>query len=194
MKKLGFDLILLGDPTSGKDTQASILTKKYFLSPVESGKQWRKMVQKNDFYGRWLKRTFGKGYPAPVEIVKKFLSDSIKKSSSNKNLIFIGNPRLKPEAQFAVKLLKQYQRDFFVLYLKLPDKEIYRRAEHRKVQEDNRVNTKRRIDWTKKQVGKTVKYFKGINKLKFVNGKQSIQKVSKDIQSIIHDYSRSRAN
>ena len=28
MKKLGFDLILLGDPTSGKDTQAAILIKK----------------------------------------------------------------------------------------------------------------------------------------------------------------------
>ena len=42
MKKLGFDLILLGDPTAGKDTQAAILMKKYELKSVESGKEWRK--------------------------------------------------------------------------------------------------------------------------------------------------------
>src|SRR5258708_23763593 len=45
MKKLGFDLILLGDPASGKDTQAAILEKKYSLYPVASGVFFRKLLK-----------------------------------------------------------------------------------------------------------------------------------------------------
>lgn len=184
-KKLGFDLILLGDPTSGKDTQAKFLMRKFALKPVESGKQWRLMVKKNDFRGRWLKRTFGKGYPTPVAIVKWFLNMKVKAASKHQDLIFIGNPRLKPEAQFLVKLLNQRYRDFFVLYLKLPENEIYLRAKNRMIQEDTQANTRRRIVWTKKQVSKTVKYFQKMGKLKFINGNQSIQKVHRDIIKVL---------
>lgn len=194
MKRLGFDLIILGDPTAGKDTQAAILMKKYSLQPVESGKQWRVMVKKNDSRGRWLRRTFGKGYPTPVAIVKWFLKNKVKSAPKNKDLIFIGNPRLKPEAQFLVKLLEGRCRDFFVLYLKLPEKEVYLRAERRMAQEDDRNITKKRIAWHKVQVSKTVKYFQSHKKLKYISGQQSIKKVELDIQKAINDYSRSKRN
>jgi len=190
MKRLGFDLILLGDPTAGKDTQALLLMEKHPFKPVETGKQWRIMVKKNDFNGKWLKRTFGLGHPAPVAIVKWFLNKKVKDASKSEDLIFIGNPRLKPEAQFLVKLLKQKQRDFLVLYLKLPEKEIYARAAKRIVQEDTVERTKRRIDWTKHQVGKTVDYFKKLNKIEFVNGSQTIKQVAKDIEKAISAHAR----
>jgi adenylate kinase len=190
MKRLGFDLIILGDPTSGKDTQVDLLKKKYFLKPVETGKQWRIMVKKNDFNGRWLKRTFGLGHPAPVAIVKWFLNKKVKDIGKSEDLIFVGNPRLKPEAQFLIKLLKQKNRDYFVLYLKLPEKEIYARAAKRKIQEDTKEKTKRRIDWTKRQVGKTVKYFQSLGKLKFINGNQTIKQVSNEIGRAINDYKK----
>lgn len=186
--KLGFDLILLGDPASGKDTQASLLMQKYNLTPVETGKQWRKMVKINNFYGKWLKRTFGQGYPAPVKIVKWFLKNKITKQPKEKDLIFIGNPRLKPEAQFLKKILKNRQRDFFVVYLRLSVKEIFRRAQNRVVQEDTKKITERRIVWTKEQVSKTVKYFQSLKKLKLINGNKHISKVHQDILKAINDY------
>lgn len=189
-------MILLGDPASGKDTQADLLMKKYAFQPVESGKQWRMMVKKNDFRGRWLKRTFELGHPAPVAIVKWFLNKRVKDASKNKNIIFIGNPRLKPEAQFLVKLLHEKHRDFFVFYIKLPEGEIYSRVLKRRNQEaDTRLRTKRRIEWHKKQVlAKTMKYFLSMHKAKFINGNQSIKKVTQDIQKAINDYTRSSRN
>jgi adenylate kinase family enzyme len=45
-----------------------------------------------------------------------------------------------------------------------------------------------RIAWHKDQVGKTVKYFKGLNKLKVINGNQPIPKVTKDILKEIEKY------
>ncbi len=170
--------------------------KKYAFQPVESGKQWRMMVKKNDFRGRWLKRTFELGHPAPVAIVKWFLNKRVKDASKNKNIIFIGNPRLKPEAQFLVKLLHEKHRDFFVFYIKLPEGEIYSRVLKRRNQEaDTRLRTKRRIEWHKKQVlAKTMKYFLSMHKAKFINGNQSIKKVTQDIQKAINDYTRSSRN
>lgn len=194
MKRLGFDLILLGDPTSGKNTQADLLMRKYDFKAVESGKQWRIMVKKNDFYGKWLRRTFSKGRPTPVAIVKWFLKNKVASAVKGKDLIFIGTPRLKPEAQFLVGIFNKKKRDFLALYLKLPEKEIYLRAGRRRVQEDERKITEKRIGWHKTQVSKTVKYFQKLNKLKFIDGKQPIAKVSKDIQKAINDYQRSKRN
>lgn len=187
-KRLNFDLILLGDPTSGKDTQAGILTKYYALRSVESGKHWRAMAKKNNAQGRWLRRTMSLGHPTPVVLMKKFLRDQLKNVPKNKDLIFVGNPRLKPEAMLLKKLLDEKHRDFFVIYLRLPEKEILKRTSLRQrlFSEDKGVSN--RIRYHKEQVSKTVAYFKGLGKLKTVNGDQSIKSVSADIQKIIHDY------
>src|SRR6188472_4455987 len=98
-KKLGFDLIVLGDPTAGKDTQAAILMRKYTMKPVESGKHWRIMAKKKNKEGAWLRRTMSLGYPTPVVLMKKFIINSFRNISSKQDLVFIGNPKLKPEAQ-----------------------------------------------------------------------------------------------
>jgi adenylate kinase family enzyme len=117
------------------------------------------------------------------------LNNKVKEAPKNEDLIFIGNPRLKPEAQFLVKLMNEKGRNFLVLYLKLSEKEIYLRAEKRKAQEDERIITRRRIVWHKKQVSKTVKYLQSLGKLKFINGNQTIKQVSNDIEKAIEGYS-----
>lgn len=190
MKKLGFDLILLGDPTSGKDTQAAFLIKKYFLKPVESGKYWRAIAKKKNTEGAWLRRTMCLGFPAPVVLMKKFLKENVDNVPKNKNLIFVGNPKLKPEGQLLNKLLKEKNRDFFVLYLKIPIPEILKRTKLRArlKSEDDRVQN--RIRYTKEQMSKTIKYFQSLNKLKIINGNQPIPKVTKDILKAIDKYSK----
>ncbi|MEI8269949.1 MAG: nucleoside monophosphate kinase, partial [bacterium] len=196
MKKLGFNVILLGMITSGKDTQAKILAKKYAFKLVESGIYWRKLMKEDSKDGEWLRRTTGKGGPAPVALMKKFLVREIAKKPKNKDLLFLGNPRLKPEAQLLKKILKERKDDFFALYVTLPDKEVYNRSlkrvetnisSHYKVF-DNKKNIATRIKWHKDQVGKTVKYFESLGKLKKINGNQPVTKVTKDILKEIENY------
>jgi adenylate kinase family enzyme len=188
MKRLGFDLILLGDPTAGKDTQAVILRKKYQLKPVESGEYWRSLAKKNNKEGAWLRRTMSLGYPTPVALMLKFLKSNLSKAARNKDLIFIGNPRLKPEARLLVKLLKEKKRDFFVLYLKIPVAEILRRTKARPRLASEAQGVKNRINYTKNQVSKTVKYFESLHKLKFIDSTSPIPTVAKNIQKAINDY------
>src|SRR5687768_10792941 len=103
MKKLGFDLILLGDSTSGKDTQALLLAKKYNVLLAQSGEYLRKL--------RSYK--YRHGVAAPSNVIIPFLKHYLKRGS-NKDLIFVGAARLKPEAEFLVKELRKKKRDFFV--------------------------------------------------------------------------------
>jgi adenylate kinase len=196
MKRLGFDLVLLGDPTAGKDTQGAILRRQYTLSPVESGKYWRRMLKSKTAQGDLVRRTMGLGHPTPVKLMKKFLIDQLRQAPKNKDLIFIGNPRLKPEAQLLVKLLKQQRRDFFVLYLKLPSAEIYKRSLRRvrTDKEGNQQYIKNRIKYTREQVSKTAKYFESLHKLKFINSMPPIPKVASNIKKAIDDYQRSKRN
>ena len=202
MKKLGFNIVLLGMITSGKETQANILKKKYALKFIETGVYSRKLLKEKSVNGDLARRTTGKGLPLPVILLKKFLIKEINDKPKNKDLLFLGGPRLKPEAQLLKKMLEEKKEDFLAFYINLPDKEIYTRSEKRrtgnmksiyKVLDTDKI-IKARINYHKKQVSKTVKYFQGLNKLKLINGNQSIPKVTKDILKEIEKYSKIKTN
>jgi len=196
MKKLGFNIVLLGMIASGKETQANILKKKYALKFVETGVYSRRLLKEKSKNGDWARRTAGKGGLLPVVLLKKFLIREIDNKPKNKDLLFLGGPRLKPEAQLLKKILDSYGEDFLAFYITLPDKEVYKRSLLRKVGKMKAIykvfDTKKligiRIKWSKNQVGKTVKYFKSLKKLKFINGNQPIPKVTKDILKAIEEY------
>lgn len=184
-ERLGFHLVLLGQITSGKDTQAALLEKEYYFSPVESGKYWRKLEKEKSFDGAWLRRTTSLGKPAPVALMKKFLLENIEKKPKDKDLLFVGNPRLKPEAQLLKKILNEKKENFFALYITLPDKVVFARSLRSDRYDDNKKNIIRRIKWHKEQVSKSVNYFDSLGKLKKINGNQTIEKVHEDIEKAI---------
>src|SRR3989339_1977510 len=111
MKKLGFNIVLLGMIASGKDTQANALKKKYALKFVETGVYSRKLLKEKSKNGDWARRTVGKGYPLSTVLMQKFLIREINNKPKNKNLLFLGG-RLKPEAQLIKKLLSARKEDF----------------------------------------------------------------------------------
>ena len=197
MKRLGFNIVLLGMIASGKETQANILRKKYALKFVETGVYSRKLLKEKSKNGDWARRTTGKGAPLPVILIKKFLIREINNKPKNKNLLFLGG-RLKPEAQLLKKILDARKEDFLAFYITLPDKEVYKRSILRKAGNMKAIyklfDTKKligtRIKWHKDQVGKTVKYYKSLNKLVMINGNQPIPKVTKDILKAIEEYKK----
>ena len=96
------------------------------------------------------------------------------------------------------KLLSARKEDFLAFYINLPDKEVYKRSLARsrgnmkavyKVLDTEKIIAKR-IDYHKKQVSKTVKYFQSLKKLKIINGNQPIPKVTKDILKAIEEYKK----
>jgi adenylate kinase len=196
MKRLGFDIILLGAPAAGKNTQADLLMKQYALNPIETGKYLRGLMKKDNAIARKLKETTGVGNPAPVRIIKDFITDRVRHANGRKNLLFIGNPRLKPEAQYLKKLLDGKRRDFLAFYITLPEKEILDRVVKRN---ENRTDdslrfAKNRIRYHDVQVKKTIGYFTKLGKIRLIKGDQPIGKVYSDIKRAINDDQRSAGN
>ncbi len=201
MQKLGFNIVLLGMIASGKETQANILQKKYALKFVESGVYFRKLLKAKGKIGDLARRTAGRGEAGAMILMKDFLVKEIDKKPKNKDLLFLGNPRLKPEAQLLKKILSARGEDFFAFYITLPDEEVYKRSLARKeggmkaiykVLDTEKI-IKARISYHKKQVeGKTAKYFQSLGKLKIINGAQPVPKVAKDILETIESYKQTR--
>lgn len=197
-ERLGFNLILMGMIASGKETQTKLLKKKYSLQPVETGVYSRNLLKEKSRDGDLARRTTGKGEPLPVVLIKKFIEGEIEKKPKNKDLIFIGGPRLKPEAQLTKKILDAKKQNLFVIFITLTDKEVYKRSNLRKKDKIKNVYKildevdiiKRRIRYHKVQVSKTVKYFESLGKLKKINGNQSIEKVYEDIEKALTHFKK----
>jgi adenylate kinase len=196
MKKLGFNIVLLGMIASGKETQANILKKKYALKFVESGVYFRKLLKEKSLQGELARKTAGLGNAGAMKLMKDFMVKEISNKPKNKDLLFLGCPRLKPEAQLLKKIMSQRKEDFMALYVSLPDKEVYRRSLCRSkgnMKEiykifDNKKIIAKRINYHKKQVIKSVNYFKSLKKLTVINGNQTIPNVTKDILKAIEEY------
>lgn len=197
MRKLEFNIVLLGMIASGKDTQTHLLAKKFLLQLVETGVYSRKLLKEKSKNGEWARRTVGAGKPLPTLLLQQFLIREIKKQPKNKNLLFLGG-RLKPEAQLIKKLIDQKKEKLLAFYIKIPDKEVYKRSFERKeskVKEIYKVlDTKKlittRIKWHKDQVGKTVKYYQKLGIMRIIDGNQPVGKVHKDILKEIEKFRR----
>jgi len=200
-QRLGFNIVLLGQNASGKETQTRILEKKYALKSVETGVYTRTLLKEKSKNGDLARRTAGKGGALAVKLLKEFLVREIKNHPKGKDLIFLGGPRLKPEAQLLKKLLDQKKQDFIAFYITLPDKEVYRRSLLRAKDKntkaiykvfDNKKIIAARLKYYKNQVSKTVKYFQSLKKMKLINGNQPISKVTEDILGAIKEYKKIR--
>lgn len=182
MKRLGFDLVILGDSTAGKDTQALLLAKKYNVKLARSGDYLRKLKSYK----------YRQGVPAPSNVIIPFLNHHLTNLSPKKNIIFVGAARLKNEAEYLVKQLKKKNRDFFVIYIKIPKSEIIKRSNARaeRLEDTDLKLITSRIAYYKTKVSQTVKFYQSLKKLKIINGNQSIKKVSQDIQKALNDHNR----
>jgi len=193
MKKLGFNIVLLGMVASGKDTQAEILKKKYPLQSIETGEYTRKLLKKKGANGDWARRTAGKGKPLPTVLLQKFLIKEIKNKPKDKDLLLLGG-RLKPEAQLFKKIMYANKEKILVFYISLPDKEVIKRSTTRQRNTDDTIYIKKRIKWHKDQVWKTVKYYQKLGLLKKINGNQPIPDVTNDILKAIEEYKTNPQN
>ncbi len=189
VKKLGFNIVLLGMVASGKDTQANILKKKYKLKAVETGEFTRKLLKEKSARGDRARKVSGKGNPLPTDILQEFLRKEIKNKPKDKDLLFLGG-RLKPEAMLIRKMVEEKKEKLFVIYITLPDKEVYKRSQLRMRNADDAKYIKKRIAWHKDRVGKTVEYYQKLGILKKINGNKSITEVTKDILKEIEKYKK----
>jgi len=151
-----FNLILLGDPASGKGTQAARLAKKYHFFDLDMGREVRKPAVRAQFD---YAKTTAVGHLTPTVIVRGIFQDVIRAVPKKKGILFNGTPKMINEAKLVTRLLKESKRSNpLVIYLSIPASEMLKRAGLRR----ERVNGKlvKRDDDTARALRNRQKYYK----------------------------------
>ena len=167
MEKKPLNIILLGDPASGKGTQAAKLVKKYGLYNLDMGNEIRKPAVRATYD---YSRTSAVGGLIPTRIVRSILRRVIRQTPFRQGILFNGNPKMINEAKLVRKLLERYKRTKpLVIYLNVPMKETLLRAKKRRVHaggslvkrdDDTKKAIRKRKRYYKKQISRVVKFFR----------------------------------
>jgi adenylate kinase len=181
--KTSFNLILLGDPASGKGTQAARLTKKYHFYNLDMGRE----VQKPAALAQYdYARTTALGHLTPTAVVRNIFKRVIASVPAHKGILFNGNPKMINEAKLVTRLLARAKRtDPLVIYLRIPTREMFRRADKRKRDDDSARALRNRQKYYKEQITRVVAFFGERYTVKTISGMGTEAAVEKKIEAAI---------
>lgn len=203
MPKKPLNIILLGDPASGKATHGAFIAKKYHLYDLDMGRELRAISQNPKLKKKYrMDQTLDKGKLTPTKIVRQILHDSIQAVPKKQGLLLNGTPKMIGEAKLVAKWLKQEKREnpLFV-YISIPLKETIRRMTSRKEYfkgkfskrpDDNDRALKNRIKYYQTNIKEVVKFFKSQYEFKNVSSLGTIAGARKKILHMLQEYEKRR--
>ena len=193
--KKPFNLILLGNPASGKGTQAVRLVKKYRFYDLDMGREIRKPTVRAQFD---YAKTTAVGHLTPTAIVREIFKKIINTVPSDKGILFNGTPKMINEAKLVSRLLKQNDRSApLVIYLDITAAETIRRMTHRvekidgklvKREDDTAHALRNRQKYYTSQIARVVAFFGERYTVKKISGMGTEAIVAKRIEAAIKKY------
>ncbi len=206
-------IILLGDIAAGKGTQAKIIARKFRLKLIDTGAYSRKVLIGRSKISRRLNKV-RLGKLAPSDIIQHYLRSEISNLKSSEGILIDGG-KMPAEARLIARFLLKQKRKILVIYLRIPRREIFRRLRWRyycektgqplviknnfkkcphcgggliKRADDDPQAIRNRIKYYHQVYSRTVKFWQGKKVLKFINGKQSVLAVTRDITKTIRKF------
>ena len=183
MKQKPFNLVLVGDPASGKGVQGARLAKHYHLHNFDMGKEVRRPAIRARYNYR---KTVAMGNLTPTKVCRDILRKVIRAVPARQGILFNGHPKMLGEAKLTARLLQHYRRsDPFVIYLSIPISETMRRAGKRKREDDTLRGLRNRKRYYKKEISRVVAFFKKKYVLKNISGMGTREEVYRRITAAI---------
>ena len=185
-------VILFGPPGAGKGTQAKYLIEKYKIVQISTGEMLRDAVKSGTKLGITVKSIMDKGDLVSDQVIMSIIGERIEKKDCSKGFILDGFPRTLNQAKELDNLLdiKKMKIDF-IIEINVDENLLINRIEKRASEninirnDDNPDVLKNRIVIYKKDTLPVINFYKESNRLKSIDGTQSIEKVSSDIQKVI---------
>lgn len=141
LRKVLFNVVLLGYPGAGRGTQARSLAEKYNLVYLSTGEMLKEEIARGSEVGRAVQAVFDQGDLVPDEIVIRLIEKHIKRHQEANGFIFKGFPRTLVQAYILDGLLRKLNSSVsFVLDIRVPTLELIKRL-------DARGRTERRMSY-----------------------------------------------
>jgi adenylate kinase len=189
-------LILLGPPGAGKGTQAGRLVERYGIVQLSTGDMLRAAVAAGTPIGLKAKDIMAAGGLVSDDIVIGIISDRIDQADAVNGFILDGFPRTVPQAEALDVLLERKGIDLdAVVELKVDENALLKRVETRVAEvrakgeepraDDNAEALAKRLSAYRAQTEPLVGYYGGTGKLRSLDGMQTIDAVTAEIDRIL---------
>lgn len=184
------NIALFGPPGAGKGTQSEFLIRKYKLYYISTGDILRKEIDQKTELGLQAKNIIEAGGLAPDEIIVQLLEKTIKENPDAKGFLFDGFPRTYIQAYILEGLMIKLNTSLNCLISLDVDKEesvkrLLIRGETSGRKDDNESVIRKRLIEYDNKTKPVLQFYKERGIYIPVNGQQSIEKVSHDIDSIV---------
>lgn len=141
LRKVLFNVVLLGYPGAGRGTQARNLAREYNLVYLSTGEMLKEEIRKKSALAKRVQALVDKGDLVGDEIVIKLIEKHIRKNPEASGFIFKGFPRTLVQAYILDGLLRKIHTSVnFVVDIRCPTLELIKRL-------DQRGKTERRMSY-----------------------------------------------
>ena len=132
LRKVQFNIVLLGYPGAGRGTQARNLAKIYNLVYLSTGEMLKEEIAKSTDVGKTVQAIFDQGDLVPDEIVIRLIEHHIRKNPEASGFIFKGFPRTLVQAYILDGLLRRMSSSVsFVLDIQCSTLDLIKRLDAR---------------------------------------------------------------
>lgn len=179
-------LIFLGPPGTGKGTQAQTIAEAHSIPHISTGDILRSAVAQKTELGQKAQGYMDKGELVPDQLILEMVRQRLNQDDVSVGWILDGFPRTVVQATFLDNLLKELHQTYdWVINIDSPDEVLVTRLLGRGRVDDAEEVIRTRLAVYRQQTAPLIDFYRQRNQLAYVNGDQSIEEVTAEIQRII---------
>ncbi|MEH2164153.1 MAG: adenylate kinase [Nostoc sp.] len=179
-------LIFLGPPGAGKGTQAQALAEHLRFPHISTGEILRQAMKEQTPLGIKAQNYVNSGELVPDQLVQDLVQERLNQPDAENGWILDGFPRKVTQAAFLEELLETiHQTGERVVNLDAPDDVVVERLLARGRKDDTEEVIRRRLQVYRNETAPLIDYYRDRQKLLTVNGNQSQEEVTSELQKVI---------
>lgn len=183
------DLIFLGIQGCGKGTQGKLLFKEFPNTVyMEMGQLCRALMSNDNCIGDYIRNIVNNGLMIDNFITHDLLHSTIQIAQKEGKWIMMDwFPRMMEQAEFMIKKMAEYKREYLVIHFELSKEKALERMKKRAAIESRRDDTpeamESRISIFVHETLPVIQYFENLGKVITVNADGGIEEVQAELRS-----------
>jgi len=183
------DLVFLGIQGCGKGTQGKMLFKDYPDSVyMEMGQLCRALMSNDNGIGNYIRNLVDNGIMIDNFITHDLLHTTIQIAQKNNlGIMADGFPRLMEQAEYFIKTMGEFGRDYVIIHFELSREKALERMQKRAAVEARKDDTpeamERRIAIFENETLPVIQRFAALGKVITINADDTIENIQADLRT-----------